>query len=437
MFSNKTYILCLSIISVAMAITSTGCSEPSDSERDGDRYAIIAPTLNNPEAVLYTVHANDSMPGDSTRLRWSSGVLLSTQPGAEYTLDLAVPEEVELNLFEYDGNRVRRNPLIYSGACSRAECQISFTGREGGMQWWIAALSDSRLRGIAPDHFQLDGFRRGNNTLPIHVVFIGKLTTLPDSSDKAGFAERLIRQMEEIYASAKVTPVSSGLRTASRVSDTVVALFDPEAWEVIGENPRTGSLERHYLDLFAVPPDSGEAKGLTIAVVETIDREGYIGIAPLFGLNLGGGLSSVALIGIKTREQGGESTENSEEILFETIAHEVGHFLGLRHTTATAEDRRVMYDYSVAEDGLSDTPFSWECGWALGGVGGSYAVGTTRTATPFRYEARIRSGAAASDLRCPDVDNLMFPLAVDGVEQIELTPSQGKLMRAHLHLLQW
>lgn len=76
-------------------------------------------------------------------------------------------------------------------------------------------------------------------------------------------------------------------------------------------------------------------------------------------------------------------------------AHEVGHFLGLRHTTELGRDPDTDDYVVVGEDGLSDTPV-------------------------------CESGTAVDD--CPDYRNLMFPLfPLDG---LSLSDAQARILAA-------
>ena len=118
----------------------------------------------------------------------------------------------------------------------------------------------------------------------------------------------------------------------------------------------------------------------------------------------------------------------------------MGHFLGLRHTTATWDDRLTFLDDSMHDDGLSDTPFDYLCD---AGIAAAPAEGAVRTGTarfrllPKSYEKSLRAdilGLPASD-NCPDRNNLMFPYTSSSADNIELSPSQGLLMRTNLRLL--
>ena len=134
----------------------------------------------------------------------------------------------------------------------------------------------------------------------------------------------------------------------------------------------------------------------------------------------------------------GSLVPNSPVQIAYTMAHEVGHFLGLRHTTATWEDRKTFFDYSMHDDGLSDTPFDYLC--EAGTAGTSFSASLTGTAETRVREALLRPDLvefSASPERCPDRNNLMFPYIPEdsAAADVELSPSQGLLMRTNLRLL--
>jgi len=74
-------------------------------------------------------------------------------------------------------------------------------------------------------------------------------------------------------------------------------------------------------------------------------------------------------------------------MLGQTLAHEVGHFLGLRHTTE---------HQGVSEDPITDTP-----------------------SCPSPDDA----------YRCRDSTNFMFPFALGGDSQTVITDGQGFVLR--------
>ena len=88
--------------------------------------------------------------------------------------------------------------------------------------------------------------------------------------------------------------------------------------------------------------------------------------------------------------------------LFETMAHEMAHFLSLPHTTET----------TFVADNIADTPFS------------------TVAANDTNKNGQLDAGDALS--ACPDAGNLMFPFSFIGKPFPTITAGQGAAMRAYL-----
>lgn len=414
-----------------------GCTTMSDFDREQERYPLIADLFEDRDAFLYFIYPNDSMPGDSALAHLGRGVVMTTQPGANYKLEIEGFAELELNLFEMVGETVRKSPLIIRGHCSESRCLFEFEGQGSEVRWWVAALSsDNGKVGItSPEYFSFGGEGVARDTLEITLLFLGALSTLETDSAKNRFALELIEHLQELYATTgikvkqRATFFPSNLPSQSAaevISDRDTVHFNPELWMLKWGKSQENSL---HLDQLSFGLGDEGRGALKIAIVEMIDGIGYMGVAPLFGLTLFEGPLSTAVIGMHTLDRNRNVEPNSQELIFETIAHEIAHFLGLRHTTSTPDDRMVTRDQSILEDGLSDTPYNPLCGAALNGQS-AYVV--QKNSLPF--QVRILSQFSQRE-QCPDVENLMFPLAVDGVRQTQLTPSQGAVMRANLHLL--
>lgn len=114
---------------------------------------------------------------------------------------------------------------------------------------------------------------------------------------------------------------------------------------------------------------------------------GLPGPAGLHGTGASGVVSTAEFLGVEIRDpQTGERVEG-EAFTGLIVAHEIGHYLGLFHTTETDGERH---------DPIADTP---EC------------------------------DADAFPLECPDLGNLMFPLALP--RNTSLTPGQAHTVRAN------
>ncbi|MBP5350826.1 MAG: hypothetical protein J6Y56_02580 [Fibrobacterales bacterium] len=431
-----------------VSLSLLGCTETSGPSGP-NRYALVEKTASNVSRSTYRLQPNDSLPGDSVLNHLGSGVMMWTQPGGDYLLEVETDaEEMELDRFELlAGNRIRTSPRITDGVCDGERCTFAFSGGNE-LSFWLAALAVDGGRkgatGIRSVRFGGEGTNSAR--LPVTILFLGELTGLPSDSARGAFAENLVAEMGALYASAGVEvelrgwsrgsghPVAS---YAAALSDTATFWFDVDSWTVFWNARGYRELDADELSR-GWPSDGGEA--LEIVVVEAIDELGCIGISPLPGVTLGFGTGAVAVVGAQAKASNRSLVPNTPEQIALTMAHEVGHFLGLRHTTATWDDRLTFLDDSMHDDGLSDTPFDYLCD---AGIAAAPAEGAVRTGTarfrllPKSYEKSLRAdilGLPASD-NCPDRNNLMFPYTSSSADNIELSPSQGLLMRTNLRLL--
>src|SRR5690606_37655351 len=99
-------------------------------------------------------------------------------------------------------------------------------------------------------------------------------------------------------------------------------------------------------------PGERRSGAINIYLVDNIDAgdvDGTIlGFAPREAFDLSGDAESRVILNAR----GG-----SASAMATTAAHEIGHFLGLRHTSATLLDREYDNDESNRNDGFASTPF--------------------------------------------------------------------------------
>jgi hypothetical protein len=440
----------------ALPLLVSGCglfdSTPSTSA--DPRYALISRVVSDQNATLFRAYPNDPAVGDSLLSHIGDGFLLTLQPGGQYQwlLTGSIPDTgLELNLFQLEGDRINTAPQILSGECSDTTCLFDLTPPVGApMAWQIAALSlpDGSAWTQQARQFAMTGQGSHPLVLDLNFIFLGKLTGYETAEQQQRLADFIATTMTSIYGASGVTvgtvrrvTGSTHPSTELRLPDTETYLFDPgaDAWRLLWQSGG----QALNLDLLSYGWPTAADAALEIAVVEQIDIPGFIGIAPLQGYSLKAGPGGGAVIGVTTRDYYGNSLDNDSSLLAETLIHEVGHFFGLRHTTATATDMEAMGDYSLVEDGMSDTPFSRSCPEGVSASAGSNLRNIAMS--PFRslfdpagrlWEARVLSFLAATDLlSCPDLENLMFPTAVDGVHQTSLTAQQNALLAANLALI--
>jgi hypothetical protein len=163
---------------------------------------------------------------------------------------------------------------------------------------------------------------------------------------------------------------------------------------------------------------------INMYLVDNIEYEGegiILGFAPREAFDLSGDLESRVLLNVR----GG-----SPASMAVTAAHEMGHFLGLRHTSATALDRGEYGDddESNRDDGFASTPF---CSALQKRGVGSMEITRLRSGRP--YCLRVAGTAITCD--CTDNSNLMYPYACP-VTQKSLGLDQRAFLRNNLRVYQ-
>jgi hypothetical protein len=123
------------------------------------------------------------------------------------------------------------------------------------------------------------------------------------------------------------------------------------------------------------------------------------------------------------------SLMSDNQLIVYTLAHEIGHFFGLRHIVATSKDLEADNDASNRDDGFSDTEF---CKLSPQEGGRDILAGSfTRS-----FCLRRLSATAAGDCSLEAKRNLMFPSAIPGERQGVLSPGQIEFLLANIALLE-
>lgn len=151
-------------------------------------------------------------------------------------------------------------------------------------------------------------------------------------------------------------------------------------------------------------PDYNRAHGIDVFVIHHFTQDGTVGLAPRPGLLEGNG-PDTALAVAAFLQQGNALVPRTPDQIATVLAHEIGHFLGLLHTTTFTPS--PFNPTEAIDDGLADTPLCT----VLTDVNGDGMVG-------------IGDG-------CPDEGNIMFFQAGN---QTVFSHSQAEIMRNLLSL---
>lgn len=190
----------------------------------------------------------------------------------------------------------------------------------------------------------------------------GDLVTTPD---QAAFTNAVMTKVQALFAQTGATIGYEGFYyTADQLRAQHPDLIAPDDQAICaaGESVSGTGIETvstHDLDRYAqlgFPAndlDFARAHGIDVFVVHHFTNDGTVGLSPRPGEMTGNG-ADTGLACSAFLQVGGQLIPRSTDQIATVLAHELGHFLGLMHTTTF--DPSPSSPSRAIDDGLSDTP---------------------------------------------------------------------------------
>lgn len=249
----------------------------------------------------------------------------------------------------------------------------------------------------------------------VNVIVAGKFTglgaynDLASNSDRGAFTNAVMTKVQALFAQTGIALSYEGFSyTAAQISTN--SLIGPDEQAIctgVETRSQTGFdvVDTDGLDAWgaygfsASDPNWDRAHGINVFIIHHFDQDGTVGLSPRPGVLIGNGRDATLACGAFL-QRGGSLTPRTPDDIATVLAHELGHFLGLLHTT-TFEPNPQAPTWAV-DDGLAGTP---RC-TVLTDVNGDGYVG-------------LGDG-------CQDEDNVMFYMAGN---QLDFAADQAAIMQ--------
>lgn len=387
---------------------------------------------------IYTIYPNDKAPNDSAAKLLSSGILMRTQPGGQYQLTvgmdpLVAQKQPVLKLFttrDLSQSSFVVDKLV--GKIESENTQSPFTFRftntllyQNDLAIMITDDDDQRYPEII-ESLSLSGSGDYVGDFFMNIIMTGKLPGCTTKLQQDSLAKIIFDETALIYNQIdglNLTHYNILHAEENPAHGSLFPVDQPYTYEILSTDLDKTS-EPDLLSQWNEP----EINGVDIVVLSLINDDNYLGLSPVYGNTLKAGNRSTVQIAV-TAKSGSKIDTMSYDLVANTVAHEMGHFLGLRHTTSTNLDLLWGRDYSNVEDGFEDTPNCLLGKSNLAKLSCTFDQG--RAARKIRQAQPLGKTQANS---CADRFNLMFPEPVDGVLQNLLSVGQLDMILQNLTL---
>jgi hypothetical protein len=364
----------------------------------------MGPDRGGGQRRLYVndVADNDSLPSSILK----SGVFFVMQPGKKYVFEVegAVPTDY-LQVLSASGGYYNPWKSFQQGPNSTFTLEDSTLT---GARFYLAYLRSAQgSPGTRPAEVRLRPFDTTAlaDSMSVRLVMMRTLTGLDSDEDKRVFAREFMKNLHAVYNSLNI------------VLDTSTEIYEPAQPPFIVDFERPTSF-----------PGTRRPNTVYMYLIDSIyyrdanPGERILGFAPREAFELGG--DEVVL----SAKVSGSIAARAASVAT-TAAHELGHFLGLRHTTTTDLDRSGDKDQSNIEDGFGQTD---RCS-GLTKSSARLPIRSVRMPEGKHYCLRVAAAECRTD--CADHTNLMYPYQCQApIVQDSLVPQQKTFVRRNLEL---
>jgi len=345
--------------------------------------------------------ANDSMPGALAL----GGVRFVLQPGIDYGLRMDSSRTTDrLGLYLYD-NGLLKSFGSYSAQVTGGAGVFPLRSNRAGADFFVAVLQNGNAAAASRiGRVRLAPISNVESiVLEVRLLVIRQISLLPSTGERAALADKLLADLKALFLTYGITLNGS--------------------YELV--EPSSPPVSVPFNGVYMALPGTRIPGAINLYLVDDISSASLygtiLGFAPREAMSLSSDLDSRVIL----------NGHASESLLVTTAAHEIGHFLGFRHTTATNLELNEEGDLSNRDDGFSSTP---DCvNLAKASARAAFDGGKSMSGIhycPFQTVASCPSTC--------DVTNLMFPYdcpAGAGGQRL-LSSEQIVFLKSNLALLQ-
>lgn len=274
----------------------------------------------------------------------------------------------------------------------------------------VQSLTVTGVGPYAQDRFHVNFFVVGK------FAGYGAHGDLVTQAQQGAFTDAVMARVRQLFQQTGIQISYEGFHyTADQIRAVDPGLIGPDdqaicsAGEWVGgtgvQQVAVDGLDRYAAFGFpASAPTVNRANGIDVFLVHHFTNDGTVGLSPRPGQMAGNGPDTALAVGAFLQHQGALIPRTPDQVAL-VLAHELGHFLGLVHTTTF--DPSPVNPSRAIDDGIADTPLCT----VLTDTNGDGVVG-------------LGDG-------CEDEGNIMFYQA--GAQTI-FSPGQTSVMRALLSI---